>query len=173
VRFELVVGVVEGSLDGGILTDSIHALDLSVGPWMVGLGEPMLDPMKETESVERMATEARRRPLAVQRPAGELDAVVGEHGMDAIRNRFNERFEERRGRSHVGSLHEFNDGELRGAVDGYEQGELALGGLHLGLVDVEEADRIGRTSSCKACPPRPRADGSCHDAPGNDEATSE
>ncbi len=33
-------------------------------------------------------------------------------------------------------------GELAGAVDGYEEAELAFGGLHLGDVDVEEADRI-------------------------------
>jgi hypothetical protein len=36
----------------------------------------------------------------------------------------------------------FNDGELRCAVDGYEQVELALGGSHLGQVDMEEANRI-------------------------------
>ena len=34
-------------------------------------------------------------------------------------------------------------GKLGGAVDGDEEIELALGGLHLGDVDVEVADRIG------------------------------
>ncbi len=120
VRFELVVGVVEVALDGSILDGSVHALDLSVGPGMVGFGQPMLDSMKETEPVEGMATEARRRPLAVLGQIGELDAVVGEHGVDAIRNGHDQCFKERCGRSHVGFFHEFNDGELRDAVDGYE-----------------------------------------------------
>ena len=36
VRFELVVGIVEVSLDGSVLDGSVHALDLSVGPAMAG-----------------------------------------------------------------------------------------------------------------------------------------
>lgn len=38
---------------------------------------------------------------------------------------------------------EFDEGELAGSVDGYEQAQLAFGGLHLGDVDVEIADRVG------------------------------
>ncbi len=30
----------------------------------------------------------------VLRQIGELDAVIGQHGVDAVRNSFNERFEE-------------------------------------------------------------------------------
>ncbi len=37
VRFELVVGVVEVSLDGSILDGSVHAFTLAIGPGMVGL----------------------------------------------------------------------------------------------------------------------------------------
>ena len=37
---------------------------------------------------------------------------------------------------------QFDEGELGGAVDGHEQVELAFGGLHLGDVDVEVADRV-------------------------------
>jgi hypothetical protein len=143
VRFELVMGVVEVSLDGGILDGSVHAFDLPVGPGMVGLGQPMLDPMKEAEPVEGMATEARGWSLPVLRQIGELDAVVGEHGVDAIRDCFDEGLEERGSGSHIGTLHQFHDGELRGAVDGDEQVELAFSGPHLGQVDMEEADRTG------------------------------
>src|SRR5277367_3538277 len=135
VRFELVMGVVEVALDGGLLDGSVHALDLPVGPGMVGLGQPVFDPMKETEPVEGMAAEARGGSLPVLRQIGELDAVVGEHSVDAIWNGFDERFEERGSSSHVGSFHELNYSELRGAVDGYEQIELALGGSHLGQDD--------------------------------------
>jgi hypothetical protein len=36
VRFELVMGVVEVSLDGSVLDGAVHAFDLPVGPGMVG-----------------------------------------------------------------------------------------------------------------------------------------
>jgi hypothetical protein len=38
---------------------------------------------------------------------------------------------------------QFDEGELRHAVDRNEHVELALGGAHLGDVDMEIADRIG------------------------------
>ena len=62
--------------------------------------------------------------------------------MDAIRNGLDECFEERSGGSHVCLFDELDHSELRGAVDGHEQVELAFGGSHLSQVDVEEADRI-------------------------------
>ena len=37
---------------------------------------------------------------------------------------------------------EFDIGELAGAIDGDEEIELAFGGLHLGDVDMEVADRV-------------------------------
>jgi len=54
-----------------------------------------------------MATDARCWPLPVLRQIGELDAVVGENGVDAIRNGFDERFDERGGLSPISALHEF------------------------------------------------------------------
>ena len=61
---------------------------------MVGPGQPVFDSMKQAQPVERISAEARGRPLPVPGQIGELDAVVGEHGVDAIRNGFNERFEQ-------------------------------------------------------------------------------
>ena len=120
VRFELVVGVVEVSLDGGVFDGSVHAFDLPIGPGMVGLGQPVFDSMNETEPVKGMATEACGWSLAVLRQIVELDAVIGEHGVDAIWNGLEQCLEECGGGLHIGLFHEFNDGELRGAVDGYE-----------------------------------------------------
>jgi hypothetical protein len=45
VRFELFMGVVEVALDSGVLDGSVHALDLPVGPGMVGLGQSVFDPI--------------------------------------------------------------------------------------------------------------------------------
>jgi hypothetical protein len=36
-----------------------------------------------------------------------------------------------------------HEGELAGAVDGHEEVEFSFGGLNLGDIDVEEADRVG------------------------------
>jgi hypothetical protein len=58
VRFELVMGVVEVSLHRSVLNGPVHALDLPVGPGMVGFGQAVLDSMNETEPVEGMAAEA-------------------------------------------------------------------------------------------------------------------
>ena len=49
--------------------------------------------------------------------------------MDAIGNGLDECFEERCRSSHICPFDEFDHRELRGAVDGYEQVELAFGGL--------------------------------------------
>jgi hypothetical protein len=128
----LAVGVVEVSLHRSVFDGSVHALDLPVGPWMIGFGKPVFDSMKEAEPVEGVSTEACGWALTVLRQVGELDAVVGEHGVDAVRNSFDERFEERGGGSHVGSFHQFDHSELRSPIDGDEQVELAFGGPHLG-----------------------------------------
>ena len=143
VGFELVVGVVEVPLDGGVFDGSVHAFDLSVGPWVVGLGKPVFDSMKVANTVEGMSSEACGYPLAVLRQIGELDPVVGEHGVDAIWNCFNERFEERDCGLHICFFDEFDHCELRRSVDGHEQVKLAFGSPHLGQVDVEETERKG------------------------------
>ena len=43
VRFELFVRVIEEALDGGFLDGSVHAFDLTIGPGMTDLGQPVLD----------------------------------------------------------------------------------------------------------------------------------
>ena len=77
------------------------------------------------------------------RRQAELDAVVGQYRVDFVRDGFDERDEEGRSGDAIGFLDQLNEGELRRAVDGDEEVELSLGGLHFGDVDVEEADGIG------------------------------
>ena len=81
--------------------------------------------------------------LAVLGQIGELNAVIGEHGVDAVGNGFNERVEEGGSGPHIRLLDELAHSELGGPVDGHQQVKLAFGGPQLGQVDVEEADRIG------------------------------
>jgi len=48
-----------------------------------------------------------------------------------------------------GAFDQFHEGELRCAVDGDKQIELALGGTHLSQINMEVADRVAPgTSSC-------------------------
>jgi len=72
----------------------------------------------------------------------ELDAIVGQDGVDLVRNGGNHALQEGCGHCSVRLLMQFGIGELGSAVDSDEQVQLAL--LHLNFCDVnvEVADRI-------------------------------
>ena len=72
----------------------------------------------------------------------ELDAVVGEHGVDAVGDGLDRRLEEARCALDVRGLVQLCQGELGCSVDGHERMALALFGPDLGDVDVEEADGV-------------------------------
>ena len=82
------MAVVVVALDGGLLDRSVHAFDLPVGPGMIRLCQPMFDAVQKTDPMKRMSTKAGHWPFAVLRQVGELDSVIGEHGMDAVWDRF-------------------------------------------------------------------------------------
>ena len=98
--------------------------------------------MQKTDPIKKVTTKAGGWSFSILRQIGELDAVVGEHRVDAVRHRSNQRFQEGDGSSHIGSLDQLDEGELRGAIDGYEKMESALGGAHLGQVDMEGSDVV-------------------------------
>jgi hypothetical protein len=74
---------------------------------------------------------------------GEPGAVVGQHRVDAVRHGFDEVVQEVGRDPARGPLVQPGEGELRRAVDGHEQVQLALLGADLGDVEVEVADRVG------------------------------
>jgi hypothetical protein len=122
---QLVVVVVVVALNGGFFDGAVHALHLSVGPGMIGFREPVIDAMQATDSVERMTTKASRRSLAILRQVGELDAVIRQHGVEAVRNSRDQRFQKSHSGLHVGTFNQRHESELRGAVDGHEEIKLA------------------------------------------------
>ncbi len=71
-----------------------------------------------------------------------MDAVVGGHGVDPVRHGSDERLEEGGCGDPRCALDQLSEGELAGAVDGNEEVELSFGGVHLGDVDVKEADGV-------------------------------
>src|SRR5215207_9806549 len=63
---ELVVADVVEALDGGILDGAVHALDLTIGPGMAWLGQPVFDVEIGTSCLEGVAAEW--HPLCPQCP---------------------------------------------------------------------------------------------------------
>ena len=69
------------TLNGRLLEGSVHPLDLTIGPGMVWLGQPVLDAVRITKHVEHMDAPSRCWPEAILRQISELDAIIGEHRM--------------------------------------------------------------------------------------------
>ena len=99
-------------------------------------------PCKKTDPVKGMSAKAGGWPFAVLRQVGELDSVIGEHGMDAIGNRFDKGLEKGSGGLHVGLFYKLDRDELGGAIDGDQEVKLAFRGTYFGQIDMEETDRI-------------------------------
>ena len=134
------MALVVEAFDGRVLDGAVHPLDLAVGPRMVRLGEPVLDVVCLADHVEAHLT--RPGGVAVARLLCELDAVVGQDRVNAVRHGFQQVFEELPRRAPVSLVDQSGNRELARAVDADEHVELAFGGLHLGDVHVEEADRV-------------------------------
>jgi len=137
-----IMALVVETLDGRLLDRAVHALSLTVGPGMVGLGQTVLDAVSPTHPVERVPPKACRGAASVPGKVGKLDTVIGQHRVDFVGNGCHQVIQECRRRLGVGALCHSGKGELRGPVDGDEQIEFALGGAQVGDVDVEIADGV-------------------------------
>jgi len=151
VSSQPIMAVVKVTPNGGFLDRPVHPFDLPICPRMVGLGEPVVDVGLGTGVFEGVGSEQRacgQRSLDLlgcrvgASGRRELGAVVGQHGVDLVRHRFNQTCEELGSDAARGSRMELGEGELGHSVDGDEQMELAFLGAHLGDVDMDIADRI-------------------------------
>ena len=132
VRSQLVVTVVMKAFDGGLFDRAVHPFDLTIGPGMVGLGQPVLD-SASPRLLEPVAQPCRdlaehveaHRPGAdgvpVPRLFCELDSVVGENGVDLTGHGCEQVLKELPGCLSVGLVDELGHGELARAVDADEQ----------------------------------------------------
>ena len=100
---QLVMALVVEAPDGGLLERPVHALDLTVSPGVVWPGEPMLDAGACAGQLEGVGTEdlaglERSNDLrnrgATRAGIGEVRAVVGEDGVDAVGHRCDQAPEE-------------------------------------------------------------------------------
>ena len=102
------------ALDGGLLDRAVHPFDLAIGPWMVGFGQPVLDPVGLADHIKA------HRPgvdgISVPRLLCKLDAVVG-NVMDLVGHGFEHMLKEFPGGLPVGLVDELGHGELARPVD--------------------------------------------------------
>jgi len=82
---QLIVAVVVVALDRRLLEGPVHALDLAIGPRVVWLGEPMLDVVRLADLIEAVDAVRGSRAATVLGQLSELDAVVGQDGVQAVR----------------------------------------------------------------------------------------
>jgi len=113
-----------------------------------------------------MAPPSGRKPATILRQIGELDADVGRHRVNAIRNRGDQGFQKSGRSSHIGAFDQLHEGELRGAVFVGQAARQATKRWSLPSAVLTSARSmwkkpIGVLSnfSCEADRPRPRAGG--------------
>ena len=100
----------------------------------------MLDVVCLADHVE--AHLARPGGVPVAGLLGELDAIVGQYGVDLIRPGFEYVLQELPSSLSIRRFNELSDGELDCRVDADKEKELSVSGLHLRDVYVEESDGV-------------------------------
>jgi len=143
VGVELLVAVIVVAFDGAFLDRPVHPFDLPVGPGMLHLCQPVLDAVLAAAHVEHVRDVASGWAIGVAWREGELDAVVGQDGVDLVGKRLDYPFQEGRRRGSSSLPDQLHDGEFARPINGDIEIELAFGGLNLGDIDVEIADGIG------------------------------
>ena len=96
----------------------------------------MLDPVGPTDHVEAHRSGIDGAPVA--RLLGELDAIIGENGVDLIGQGFDHALQKLPGGLSVSRSNELGKRELVCPVDADEEVELAFSRLNLGNVEVEK-----------------------------------
>ncbi len=107
---QLIMIVVVIAFDGGVFDRPVYALDLAVGPWMAGPGQPVFNPVGVADHVKAHGPGIDR--VSVPWLRGEPDAIIGQDRVDVIRNGFEQMFKELPGCLAVGLVYELSDANL-------------------------------------------------------------
>jgi hypothetical protein len=110
---------------------------------MVGLGQPMLDTMLDAGGFERMGAPFCGCSVTVLGQIGELDAIVGQDGVNMIGHGGDEGFQERFGRLGVGTFMQLHEDEFRGAIDSDEEMKFTFRASNFSDVDMEITNGVG------------------------------
>src|SRR6266481_6530262 len=123
---KLIVGFIVEAFDRRLLDGAVHALDLTVGPRVSGLGEAVVDVVLGAGEFEGMSAEHLATldhsldlgwPPAIAAGIGEVRAVIGQDGVDFVGNGFDKGSEEVRSDAPRRLLMQLDEGELRSPVD--------------------------------------------------------
>ena len=98
------------ALDGCPCDRAVHSLDLTVGPKMVWLGEPVLDAVRLADHVE--AHLPRPGSVKIARLLSELDTIVSQDRVDPVGHGLQQVFKEFPRRSSFSLVDQVNDGEI-------------------------------------------------------------
>ncbi len=79
MRPKLLMGVVVVTIDRRFFEGTVHALNLTIRPRVIRLSQPMFNPVLGADAVKQQG-----KGVAVTPSIGELDAIVGQDGMDLI-----------------------------------------------------------------------------------------
>jgi len=137
------MAVVVVAFDGSFLDCPVHSLDLAVCPRMLDLCQPVLDAILLAAHVEHVRHISGCWSIGVAGREGELNAVVGEHGVDFVGNGLNQIHQERGCRIPISLRDQLDEGKLARSINANIKIKPAFRRLHLGYVDVKIADRIG------------------------------
>lgn len=133
MRAKAAVGVVVKPPDRRVLDGSVHPFNLAVRPWVIELGETMVDAELGTGEIKGVGTEGPPvlepllnlldTPAALRRR--ELKPVIREDRVNAVGHTVNEPSKEVRRDPARGLFVELREGELANPVDRDEQIQLA------------------------------------------------
>ena len=132
--------VVMEAFDGCFLDCPVHPFNLTVRPGMIGFRQTMFDPVGFADHVEAHGTRPGR--IAITGLVSELDPIVGQDGVDPVRDDAQEMFEEVPGCLPISFPDELCDSEFACPVDSNEEMQLTLSSLDFGNIDVKKVDGI-------------------------------
>ena len=139
---KLIMAGVVVAFNGGIFDGAVHALDLAIRPRVVWLCQAVFDPMLGADTIEQVTCKPCCWPIAIAWWMAELDAVIGQNGVEPVREGVDQITQEL-ACDHPGRFGlQSNEGELGCAVDPNEQLKLAFLGPHFRNVDVNVTDRV-------------------------------
>jgi hypothetical protein len=97
---QVIAAVLVKALHGYFLDSAVHSLGLAICPRLVGLGEPMLDPVRFADQGEAHWPGIDGVPVSGL--LCEFNTVIGENGMDLIGHGLEQVLQELPGRLSVG-----------------------------------------------------------------------
>ena len=72
------------AIDRRFLEGTVHVLDLTIGPRVVGFGQAVFDTVGSADLIEAVDPVTSRPAIAIFWQVGKLDTVIGQHRMQPV-----------------------------------------------------------------------------------------